>query len=85
MSSIRDHIVEYLVFEETLFADGFDDAIVGFEPSTGKVIYSIEAMTEILVSEGMSIEDAVEHLDFNVIGAYVGEFTPIYIYTFPDV
>jgi hypothetical protein len=27
----------------------------------------------------MSEEDALEHFDFNVSGAYVGEKTPIYV------
>jgi hypothetical protein len=29
----------------------------------------------------MSEEDAMEYIDYNVLGAYVGDMTPIYIYT----
>ena len=29
--------------------------------------------------DGMSYEDAIEFFDFNMIGAWVGEFTPIFI------
>jgi len=36
-------------------------------------------MLEILVAEGMDYNYAVEHLDFNIVGAYVGEKTPLYI------
>jgi len=36
-------------------------------------------MIEILMKEDMSREEAVEHLDYNVVGSYVGEKTPQYI------
>jgi hypothetical protein len=34
-----------------------------------------------ILTKDMSYEDAIEYLDFNVFSAYVGERTPIYIYT----
>lgn len=67
---------------ELLQADGFDDAIIGLEPLSGKVIYDIDTMVQVLVTqEELTLEDAVEYLDFNVLNAYVGENTPIYIQT----
>jgi hypothetical protein len=30
--------------------------------------------------DGMSAEDAIEFMEFNVIGAYVGKLTPAFIY-----
>jgi hypothetical protein len=30
--------------------------------------------------DGMSYDDAVEFFGFNIEGAYVGEFTPIYLW-----
>ena len=35
-------------------------------------------MIDCLTKEGMSFEDAVEYLEFNVWGAYIGKGTPIY-------
>lgn len=75
--------------QESLFADGFDDAIIGvFESPIGspssavRVVYSIEKSLAILMSrDGMDMEEADEFLTFNVIGAYVGEWTPLYIQT----
>ena len=32
-----------------------------------------------LVKDGMDEEEALEFYDFNIVGAYMGEFTPIYI------
>ena len=69
---------------EVLQADGFDDAIIGLEPLSGKLIYDISKMVEVLLEEGLSHEDAIEHLDFNVLDAYVGENTPLYIHTIEE-
>jgi hypothetical protein len=30
--------------------------------------------------DGMSSDEAIEYMEFNVIGAYVGELTPAFIY-----
>lgn len=78
--SIRNTLVELTGDEELLFADGFDAAIIGVDVVSNRVVYSHGLMMEVLVLEGMTAEDAMEHLDFNVLGAYVGERTPIYIY-----
>lgn len=64
---------------ELLQADGFDAAIIGVDLNSERVVYDVDTMITILVSEGMSPDDAVEHLHFNVLSAYVGEKTPIYI------
>lgn len=64
---------------ELLMADGFDDAIVGICSKSFRIIYDYEVMLEILMEEGMEEIDAIEHLEFNVLNAYVGEQTPIYM------
>jgi hypothetical protein len=75
-----EEILEMYPEEEFLKADGFDDAIIGVEPSSMRLVYNMDAMLNILISdEEMTEEDALEHLDYNVYGAYVGEKTPIYI------
>jgi hypothetical protein len=75
-----EEILEMYPEEEFLKADGFDDAIIGVEPSSMRLVYNMDAMLNILVKdEEMTEEDALEHLDYNVYGAYVGEKTPIYI------
>ena len=66
---------------ELLFADGFNDAIIGVDFSTRRVVYSIERCLEILeTKEGMSAEDAMDHFYYNVGGAWVGDKTPIWIH-----
>jgi hypothetical protein len=64
--------------EDILMADGFDDAIIGIETKTMRVIYSVSKCIEILVEQGMSEFEAIEYFDFNVSGSYVGEKTPIW-------
>lgn len=82
LPKIREALVELTGDEELLFADGFDYAIIGVDAVTNRVVYSHGLMIEVLVLEGMSEEDAMEYLAFNVLGAHVGERTPIYIYEY---
>ena len=59
----------------------FDEAIIGVAERIGMeavVAYDTDKIIEIL-SRDMTEEEAVEYFDFNIIGAYVGERTPIYI------
>ena len=68
--------------EEPLRADGFNQAIIGNEYNTNRVVYSIERMLQILIDrDGMSMEEAMEYFSFNIGGAYVGEMTPMYVWT----
>ena len=47
-------------------------------------VYDYEKCIQVLVErDGMTREDAEEFFDFNVVGAYVGENTPIFLYTLP--
>lgn len=67
---------------DALRADGFNQAIIGNEYHTNRVVYSIERMLQILIDrDGMSMEEAIEFFDFNIGGAYVGEMTPMYVWT----
>ena len=63
---------------EFLLADGFDDAIIGYHADSERLIYSSAKAVRILVNEGMTEEDALEHFHYNVAGSYVGEKTPIW-------
>lgn len=65
--------------EEILTADGFDDAIIGIDSKSLRVIYDTDLMVNILMAEGMEEMDAVEHLEYNVLNAWVGDRTPIYM------
>lgn len=63
---------------EAVLWDNLDEAIIGTDEAKYRAVYSYEKIIEIL-SKDMSVEDAVEYYEFNVLGAYVGEFTPIIV------
>ena len=70
--------------EQALKADGFfDKAIIGTASRCGQmtlVAYDVDKCIEVLMDQGMSDIDAIEFFDYNVIGSWVGEGTPIFIY-----
>jgi len=72
-----EQIFECYPEEEFLKADGFDEAIIGVDDNSMRLIYSVSKCIEILQRD-MNEEEAIEHFDFNVKGAYVGEKTPIW-------
>jgi hypothetical protein len=72
-----ESILENYPDETFLKADGFDEAVIGFDEHSLRLIYSMSKCLDILM-EDMSDEDALEHFYYNVSGAYVGEQTPIW-------
>lgn len=62
-----------------LIADGFDEAVIGYDYQTERLIYSYNKCLDILMQdETMSYEDAVEWMGYNVMDSYVGDKTPIW-------
>ena len=75
-----EEIIEMFPEEEFLTADGFDSAIVGVEPNSMRLVYDLDKMIGILMTdEEMEEIDAIEYLEYNTWNAYVGEKTPIFI------
>ena len=69
---------------DALTADGFEDAFIGICRRFSLpplAAYSYEKCIAVLVKGGASYEEAVEHFEFNVIGAWVGDGTPVFIQT----
>lgn len=69
------------VNSEAMFADGFDDAIIGYDVN-GCAIYDYDKCLNILVEQDMTREEAHEYMEFNVVNTYVGDFTPIFMHGF---
>jgi hypothetical protein len=77
--NMLEEILENYPDETFLKADGFDEAIIGLDEKSGRLIYSTTKCLEILVKdEEMTMEEAIEHFYYNVSGAYFGEQTPIF-------
>ena len=71
------------LFPEALFADGFDEAIMGWEASSCVVVYDyLKCMNILMERDGMAKQEAHEFMEFNVINAYVGDFTPSFVHTY---
>ena len=66
--------------ERAMLVDGHDDALAGYD-TQGRAIYFVDAIIgRLMQRDGMTQEEAIEFFDFNIAGAYVGEYTPIYMY-----
>jgi hypothetical protein len=80
----REEIEE--INPEALLCDGFDEAIIGMAEriNLGPVVaYDVDKMLEIMVErDGMTYEEAMEYFDYNILGAWMGENTPVYIQTY---
>jgi hypothetical protein len=74
---------------QALKADGFDDAIIGIASRCGMndlIAYDVsKCLTILMERDGMEYDEALEFFEFNVIGAYMGENTPIFITTEPNL
>jgi len=76
----KEHIAD--INSEALFADGFDDAIIGYDAVGFRVVYDYDKCSDILMKrDGMTKHEAHEFMEFNVVGAFVGDFTPLFIHT----
>jgi hypothetical protein len=62
--------------------DYLDAAIVGVVRRIGleTVCYNTDKVIELLMDhDGMSYEEALEYFEFNMLGAWVGENTPVFL------
>ena len=85
-----DEWAEHLKAHEEwiLTADGFDEAFTGvtefFPENLPRAVYSYEKCVDILMQrDGMDREEALEYMEFNVTGAYVGKQTPVFVRKLP--
>jgi hypothetical protein len=75
-------VKEGCMSESTLFANGFEDAFLGIGHHFNRelAVYDYAKCIEILMErDGMDEEEAEEFMSFNVTGAWVGEYTPIFL------
>jgi len=74
---------------ELIKMDGLDKALIGRSciwDSTGRqedrLVYSGEKIVAILIArDGMTADEALKYIEFNIEGAYVGEQTPIVMWS----
>jgi len=64
--------------------NGFDDCVLGtIEKEDDLVlVYDSDKIIMKLINEGLSYEEAVEHYEYNIVGSWVGNQTPLYVRTY---
>jgi len=70
-----------MMIKGLILADGFEDAFMGVVEQYNKLpvaVYDKNKCIEILINQDMTQEEAEEFFDFNIIGAWMGERTPMY-------
>ena len=86
MSKSKDIIHELgQLNKEILLADGFDKALIGIGQIYDKsiAVYDRQKVIDIIINDfGTNIDDAEDYFNFNVVGAYVGEYTPVFVELF---
>ena len=74
--------------ERLVKADGLEDAIIGVGSRINMpevLIYSYNKSVDIFMQrDGMTNKEPLEWMEFNVVGAWVGETTPIFVHEIPS-
>jgi len=74
----RTFVAEYN--DRALFLGGHDNAIIGVGQRCGQIalaVYDNAVIRANLMAEGMDETDAIEFFEFNILGGWHGEHTPI--------
>ena len=91
MMSKGKRIIEVLTDEnpDAILYDGMDEALIGIyrgdlaradDAYDSIAVYSYVKFIQIYIErDGMSEEEAIEHFEFNVMGAWVGDGTPAFM------
>ena len=86
--SVTAFVEEVSPDESLLLADGLEAAFVGVARQFSKppvAVYDRDAVLAIFMTrDGMSEDDAFDHLEFNVMGGWHGEQTPLFLTFHPE-
>lgn len=64
---------------ESVILLGLDEAIIGIS-NNFNVIYDINKIKSILKKDGLKVDEIDEFIEFNIINAYYGDYSPLFIY-----
>ena len=80
-------MIDFDELDDLLKIDGFDEAAIGtaciWRGNTREdvLVYSGDKMVDILMErDGMEQFEAIEYIEFNIEGAYMGEKTPVIVW-----
>ncbi len=81
----RQQVIEWIQqseYDAVVGIDGMDDAFMGCTPN-GVAVYNLDRIVEIVMEDDeLSEEEAIEYVQFNIVDAYIGEKTPIFVEMF---
>jgi hypothetical protein len=77
----RDFINEYA--DGAVLFDACDSALIGYGSRVDMepvAIYSYRLLVQSFIEQGMDEDDASEYVEYNIVGLWAGERTPIIVY-----
>ena len=80
----QEELLEHIQynFPDSMLANGYNSAIIGIASGfdSGRVVYSVKKMVEVCMRDlSVDADEAIEWLEYNTFGAFVGDYTPIYL------
>jgi hypothetical protein len=69
--------------------DGLNEAIIGYDSNTTRIIYDYDLILEILIEKhSLTIENAIEYIDYNIVSLQLNDnegnnISPIIFNRFP--
>lgn len=81
MRDTHTELMTILAENASLLADGLEEGLIGWTYSQGNVIaiYDYDKCIQVLMQD-MTEEEAYEWMEYNVVGSYMGEKTPLFIH-----
>ena len=78
--NMREYLSDFM--DDAIFLTGLDDAIIGHGErcDLSVVLYDANKCIELLMEQGMNLEESEEYFSYNILGAYLGKRTPIFCY-----
>lgn len=78
--TVLEQIMEDFPDGTFLYPTGYEDCVVGLQYASDVLIMdSNKIINKLIVNEGLSEADAIEHFDYNIAGAG-GDGFPLYVY-----
>jgi hypothetical protein len=68
--------------EDAVILTGMDEAIIGVVETMGtgpRILYSKNKILEILSGDDMTLEEAEEYYDFNILNLWVSDQNPVFL------
>lgn len=80
--SMLQQILDNFPDEQFVILDGLYNAVIGVDQNAEKLVYSINAIVDCFVEQGMEPDEAIEYYEYNTARAvpYITN-APILIYT----